>query len=140
LELGRLGEAAIDVVIGTSSDGQTPTVEFEHVDGGRPLSELENRRLEWARDGFWESKAFASSELFFASPGAHCDLCTFCGQEILHVFVVRFAHDDNVPTGVVLEIENGSRLWSIPSAYGNSVKTEMPDDWWPDPIRLCRVA
>ena len=68
LELGRPGEGAIDVVIGTSSDGQTPAVEFRHVDGGRPLSELENRRREWARDGFWESQAFVSSELFFASP------------------------------------------------------------------------
>lgn len=136
LELICSGEDRIDVAIGTSSDGQTPVLNFDHVDAGKPLSELGNRRREWASDGFWESQNSYSSELFFAAADTDCKLSVFCAQKILRVFVVCFADNDELPTGIVLEFENGSRLWSVPSNYGNAVKTEVPDDWWPAPVRL----
>jgi hypothetical protein len=128
---------AINVTIGTDEDGQTPCIEFAHVDGsGVLLSALETRRKVWSRDEFWQSQASFRSELFLISPDSDCFLARVCDQLVTRMFLVCFVDAPDIATGVVLELENGDRVWSVPSTYGNAVKSKVPDDWWPSPVIL----
>ena len=136
LELMTADGIAVDVVLGTDSDGQTPSVEFRHVDGGVPFSALELRKSEWCKDEFWESQQSFSPELFVISSDSDSPLSIVCGQSVARGFLVCFKDSEDTATGIVLELGNGRRVWSVPSAYGNAVKCEVADDWWPSPVTL----
>jgi hypothetical protein len=139
IELTTPNGVSIDVVIGTDSDGQTPSIDFKHIDGGEPLSTLALRKNEWCRDDFWKSQKLFSPELFFIPPDSDNPLSTVLGQSVTRGFLVCFADSEETATGIVIELEYGQRVWSVPSAYGNAVKCEVADDWWPAPITLRNV-
>lgn len=140
LELRTPDGIAVDVVMGTDSDGQTPSIEFTHVDGGVPFSALELRKSEWSKDDFWKSQESFSPELFLIPSDSNSPLSIVCGQSVARGFLVCFTNSEETATGIVLELENGQRVWSVPSAYGNAVKCEVADDWWPDPVTLRDVT
>lgn len=139
LDLARAGCECASVQLRTGADGQTPALEFGYIRGGIPIATLPDRRTAWAKDEHWSSLDLYSHELFVITPEASSQLGVLCGQEISTVYVVCFADDVTVTTGLCLECQNGLRVWSIPGSYGNVVTVNVPDNWWPDPVVLIPV-
>ncbi len=139
LEMTSADGSTLSAVVATESDGQTPSIEFVQLSDGLPFSELESRKSMWSRDDFWQSQKVFSPELFLVTPDSESDLSKVCFQSVSQVFLVCFGDDETTITGVVLEVENGQRVWSVPSAYGNAVMSDVPDDWWPSPVVLRSV-
>lgn len=132
------GESA-SVQLRTGADGQTPQVDFGFIPDGAPIAALPERRTAWSESTFWTSHESYSHELFVITPEASSELNVLCGKRITTVYLVCFADDVAIATGICIECENAVRVWSIPGTYGNVVTMDVIESWWPAPVILVPV-
>lgn len=135
-------EAAVGTVreftCSTASDGQTPQVEFEEWSHGIPYSKLKDRMKVWATSEFWNSPKGQSYELF--ETGDERVYGVGKNSIITAVFVVQFADAAADPTGLVIEFDNKTQIWSGPSSItGNFVSANPEDFEWPSKIELVSI-
>lgn len=118
----------------TDADGQTLRIEQEHWSDGSPLSKLDERIAIWSLPEFWKHPDGQAYELFEAVCERNFGIGD--GSTITGIQLVKFANDQEEPTGVVIEFDSKIRLWSAPSANGNYVSTNPEDFVWPEEIIL----
>jgi len=138
LHLAGIGinDERMELTIGTGSDGQTPMVEMESWPErlSFPLEELQKRKAVWSQKDFWSNEATHAYELFYSQHGERSELSGFLDQVISKVFILVFASDQSLPTGVSIEFAGGQKIWSIPSAYGNRVTTTIEKGEFPEEV------
>lgn len=127
-----------EVTCRTDADGQTLSVEQEHWTAGLPLSKLDERLRVWSSPEFWNRAAGHAYELFETVDERSFGIGQ--GSVITAVHLVKFAGDPTAPTGVVLEFDSQTRLWSAPSANGNYVSTDPNDFCWPAEVELMPIT
>ena len=140
LELRRTNGNDIAIIFRTSPDGQTPSLEWTRIPDGIPLSDLKNRQQVWSNDTFWTSQPFYSHELFLISPGCDEPLAAVNGQQIIAVFVICFAGDEQLATGIHLRFGNGTEVLTVPGSSGSQVITDSTRLCWPESVVECEVA
>jgi len=123
-----------EITCRTDSDGQTLKVESEHWQDGLPLSKLEERTKIWSSPEFWNGPSGQAYELFDVTSDRSFGIGQ--GSVVTEVNLVKFADDQSDPTGVVIEFDSGTRLWSAPAAHGNQVSVNPQKFVWPAEIEL----
>ncbi|MEZ6136992.1 MAG: hypothetical protein R3C53_19020 [Pirellulaceae bacterium] len=102
------------------------------------MSKLEERTKAWASREFWNRPAGQAYELFEITSDNSFEIRQ--GSAITAVNLVTMDGDESEPTGVVLEFDLGTRLWSAPAAHGNQVSVDSKSFFWPSEIELMPLA
>lgn len=138
LEVDCIDGICREMTCRTDPDGQTLRIDQERWPAGLPFSKLQERMTEWSSPEFWNRSSGHAYELFETANERTFGIGR--GSTITAVHLVKFADDQGNPTGVVIEFDSQIRLWSGPSANGNSVRTNPEDFDWPAEIEITPVT
>ncbi len=97
------------------------------------MAKLEERLAIWNAPGFWNSSETNGYELFEAADSG--ELGVGKGSALTACSLIVFK-DSLVPTGLVIEFDDKTRLWSAPVARGNFVSLDPTDFIWPTETEL----
>jgi hypothetical protein len=127
LLLAKGQNQTLAVSLGVGEDGQSPIVEYGTWQSEHSLNDLPRRIIEWKNPAFWSQHSSHRYESFSVE---NCDeFRGVIGFKIKSISVLVFEDERMDPTGIVLDLESGTRIWVVPGVCGTSVHSKLPNNW-----------
>jgi len=128
----------ISITFRTDPDGQTPLLEKEDVEPNYHFSQLSERIENWTKQDYWDRKGSYRYETF--NIAGSVEFRGVVGSEIIEIGLIYFDDEEKLPTGLKITFSSDKEIWSVPGTYGNVIMTELPADWFEEPVKMLIVG
>ncbi len=126
------------VTLSTDADGQTPVIRYEDIEIAYSFSEFPQRLSVWKTDEFWEHATCIEYEGFDIQDSEQ--FAGIVGTKLLEIGIIVYEENtQKLPTGLHMKCSSGQEIWSVPAAYGNSIWTTLPTEYFIAPVRTYRI-